>query len=155
MIWSVFERVSQSNSRFNALDKLVLTVHSVKMPIGLGRCAMNSRGRPFSVMAHLKRSIVEVKAEENCLAHAPIITIARVDNDPNYKAYRQGRKVRPLASSRLSTSGGIRCHTEVLVKVHHSHGRVGLHADGVSTKDTRFYVLRVGGGETDHQVRKW
>jgi len=29
-------------------------------------------------MAHLKRSIVEVKAEENFLAHALIIAIARV-----------------------------------------------------------------------------
>jgi len=32
VVWSVFERVSQSNSRFNALDTLVVTVHSVKMP---------------------------------------------------------------------------------------------------------------------------
>jgi hypothetical protein len=31
VIWSVFEKVSQSNSRFNALDRLVVTVHSVKM----------------------------------------------------------------------------------------------------------------------------
>ena len=33
-IWSVFEEVAQSNATFNALDKLVMTVHSVKMPIG-------------------------------------------------------------------------------------------------------------------------
>jgi len=32
VIWSVFEKVSQSNARFNALDTLVVTVHSVKMP---------------------------------------------------------------------------------------------------------------------------
>jgi len=36
---------------------------------------------------------VEVKAEENCLAHAKIIAIARVDNHANCKAYRQGRPV--------------------------------------------------------------
>jgi len=35
VIWIVFEKVSQSNSRFNALDTLVVTVHSVKMPLGL------------------------------------------------------------------------------------------------------------------------
>ena len=29
---SVFEKVSQSNSRFNALDTLVVTVHSVRKP---------------------------------------------------------------------------------------------------------------------------
>ena len=32
VIWIVFEKVSQSNSRFNSLDTLVVTVHSVKMP---------------------------------------------------------------------------------------------------------------------------
>ena len=63
VIWSVFEKVSQSNSRFNALDKLVVTVHSVKMPVGFGR-GVKTKGRPISVMAHLKRSIIEVKAEK-------------------------------------------------------------------------------------------
>jgi hypothetical protein len=32
VIWSVFGKLAQSNARFNALDKLVMTVHSVKMP---------------------------------------------------------------------------------------------------------------------------
>ena len=32
VIWRVFERVSQSNSRFNALDPLIVTVHSDRMP---------------------------------------------------------------------------------------------------------------------------
>ena len=81
VIWSVFEKVSQSNARFNAMDRLVVTVHSVTTPVGFGRVALKSRGKPLPVMAHLKRSIVEVKAEENCLAHALIIAIARVDND--------------------------------------------------------------------------
>ena len=68
VIWSVFKKVSQSNSRFNALDTLVVTVHSVKMPVGFGY-GIKIKGRPLSVMAHLKKSIVEVKDEENCLAH--------------------------------------------------------------------------------------
>jgi hypothetical protein len=34
VIWSGFEKVAQSNARFNALDKLVVNVHSVIMPIG-------------------------------------------------------------------------------------------------------------------------
>ena len=33
VILSVWEKVIQSNSRFNALDTLVLQVHSVKMPV--------------------------------------------------------------------------------------------------------------------------
>jgi hypothetical protein len=40
-------------------------------------------------MVQLKISIVEVGAEENCLAHTLIITIASLNNDPNYKAYRK------------------------------------------------------------------
>ena len=56
-------------------------------------------------MAHLKRSIVEEKAEENCLAHALVIAIAKVDNDPNYKAYSQGRKIRQVVQTQLETTG--------------------------------------------------
>jgi len=62
VIWSVFEKVSQSNSRFKALDRLILTVHSVKMPVGYGKHAFKSMDRPLSVMAHFESSIVEVKA---------------------------------------------------------------------------------------------
>ena len=86
--------MSQSNSRFNALDTLVVAVHSVKMPFGIGKHAIKSRGRPVSVMAHLKRIIVEVKAAENCLVHTLIIAIAMVDKDFNYDAFRKGRKIR-------------------------------------------------------------
>lgn len=105
MIWSVFEKVSQSSSRFDALDTLVVTVHSVRMPVGFGKRAIKSRGRPLSVMAHLKTSIVEVKAEENCLAHALVISIAKVENDPDYKAYRQCRKIRQVVQTLLETTG--------------------------------------------------
>jgi len=35
--WNVFEKVSQSNSRFSAMDPMVVTVHSVNMPVGFGR----------------------------------------------------------------------------------------------------------------------
>jgi len=70
VIWSLFEKVAQSNARFNALDKLVMTVHSVRMPIDHGKTT--SKGRPLEIMACLKRSIVQVKAESNCLAHALI-----------------------------------------------------------------------------------
>ena len=55
VIWSVFEKVSQSNSRFNALDTLVVNVNSVRMPSGFGKRALKSMGRPLSIMAHLKK----------------------------------------------------------------------------------------------------
>ena len=68
---------------------LVVTVHSVKMPVGFGN-GIKTKGRPLSVMAHLKRSIVEIKATDNCLAHAFIIAIASVEKDSNYDSYRRG-----------------------------------------------------------------
>jgi len=85
VIWSVFERVAQSNSRFKALDTIVINVHSVKMPVRFGR-GIKTRGRPLALIAHLKSSIVEIKAENNCLVHALRVAIARVDNDANYTA---------------------------------------------------------------------
>jgi len=36
VIWTVFNKVAQSNARYNALDKLVVVVHSVKMSVGFG-----------------------------------------------------------------------------------------------------------------------
>jgi len=55
VIWSVFEKVSQSNARINALDKLVVTMHSVTMPVGYGKNAIKCMGRPLSVKAHPKK----------------------------------------------------------------------------------------------------
>jgi len=60
-----------------------MTVHSVRIHVGFGR-GIKSRGKPLAGMAHLKRSVVEVKAEDNCLEHALIIAIAKVDNNSNY-----------------------------------------------------------------------
>jgi len=102
VIWLVFEKVAQSNARFNALDKVVMTVHSVKMPIGQGK--ITSKGRPLEIMVHLKRSIVQVREESNCLAHALVIAKAKVDGDPNYNSYRRGYKIRPVVDSLLETT---------------------------------------------------
>jgi len=105
VIWSVFEKVAQSNARFNALDKLVVTVHSVKMPIGDGGDGIATKGRPLDIMVHLKRSIVQVREESNCLAHALVITKSKVDGDPNYNSYRRGYKIRPVVAVLLETTG--------------------------------------------------
>jgi len=72
------------------------------MPLGLG--GIKTLGRPLSVMAYLK-NIVQVKAESNCLAHALIIAVAKVDNYANYKAYRQGRKIRSVVQNLLQETG--------------------------------------------------
>ena len=43
-----------------------------------------------------KKSIIQVKDTENCLAHALIIAIARIDNDSIYESYRKCWKIRPV-----------------------------------------------------------
>jgi len=105
VIWSVFEKVAQSNARFNALDTLVMTVHSVKMPIGHGGNGIATKGRPLEIMVRLKGSIVQVKAESNFLAHALVIAKAKVDGDPNYESYRHGYKLRPVVDRLLEATG--------------------------------------------------
>jgi hypothetical protein len=105
VIWSVFEKVAQFNSRFDVSDTLVVSVHSVTLPVGLGKHAMKSKGRPLSEMAHLKKSIVEVKAEGKCLAHALIIAIAKVEKNALYNSYRRGCRIRPAVQNLLDTTG--------------------------------------------------
>ena len=105
-IWSVFD-VTQSNSRFNSLHTLIVVLHSVRMPVGFGLRGdgIKTMGRPLSIMAHLKKCIVQVRTETNCLAHALIITIAKPTNNSNYKAYRQGRKIYPKVDQLLAATG--------------------------------------------------
>jgi len=59
-VWSVFEKVSQSNSRFNALDPMVVTVNSVKMAVGFSR-GIKTMGIPLSVMAHIKKLLWKLR----------------------------------------------------------------------------------------------
>jgi hypothetical protein len=56
-------------------------------------------------MAHLKTSIVKVKANKNCLAHAIIIAVAKLTNETNYKSYRREYKVLPQVRQLLQTTG--------------------------------------------------
>ena len=51
----MFEKVAQSNARFNALDTLVMTVHSVRMPIGNGGDGIATKGSPLEIMVRLKK----------------------------------------------------------------------------------------------------
>ena len=103
VIWSVFYKVAQSNARFNALDRLIV-IQIVRMPVGFEKTAVKSKGRPLSVMALVKHSIIEVKAETNCLAHALIIAIARLTMDPNYAVYRHGWKISPVVQHLLQST---------------------------------------------------
>jgi len=61
----MFEKVAQSNARFNAMDRLVIVIHSVRIPVGFGRTALRTKGKQLANMAHLKRCVIEVKVEHN------------------------------------------------------------------------------------------
>jgi len=54
-ISNVWQKFTQSNSLFNGLGKLVLKVHSVKMPVGFGGGGIKTKGRPLDTLAHLKK----------------------------------------------------------------------------------------------------
>ena len=105
VIWGVFDKVVQSNSSFNVFNKLIVTGHSVEMPVGFRRDGIKRKGRPLATMVQLKSSIVELRAEENCLVHALIIAIARLNNNLNYTSYRKGNKIRPVVRQLLETTG--------------------------------------------------
>ena len=91
VIWSVFSKVAQSNARYNAMDRLIVVVQSVKMPVGFGK-TIRSKGRPLHEIVHEKKSIIRVKSDTNCLAHALIIAIARLEKIPStYRTVRGGR----------------------------------------------------------------
>ena len=56
VIWSVFSKVPKPNARFNALDRLIVVIQSVRMPVGFGKTVVKPKGRPLSVIAHVKRN---------------------------------------------------------------------------------------------------
>ena len=87
------------------MDRLIVVVQSVKMPVGFGRKSIKSKGRPLHEMVHTKRSIIEVKSKTNCLAHALLIAVTRLTNDPVYNSYRQGWKIGPAVQHLLETTG--------------------------------------------------
>jgi hypothetical protein len=82
MIWSMFEKVHQSNARFNYLDASTVVVHLVRMPIRFGRS--KSKSRRLLGITHLKKSIIVVKVETYCLAPALDIAIVKVTHESNY-----------------------------------------------------------------------
>ena len=99
VLWSVFEKVAQSNARYQALDTLTFHIHSVRMPTGFGKGAHISKGRSVSVMAHLKKCILEVMTEKNCLAHALLIAIAKLKTTLITKLTGRGGRSCPRSMS--------------------------------------------------------
>ena len=51
VILNVWQKATQSNSRFNFLDFLVLEVYSVKMPVGFAM-GIKTKGSSLDTLAH-------------------------------------------------------------------------------------------------------
>jgi len=75
------------------------------MPEGFGGGAIKTMGRPISGMAHLRERIIEIRTTHNCLIHALIIAIARIEHDSNYESYREDWKIRPVVRDLLQKTG--------------------------------------------------
>jgi len=56
-------------------------------------------------LSAIKKSIVTVKAVLLCLAHALIIAMARVNNDPKYASCRDGYGLKQAVEELLKASG--------------------------------------------------
>ena len=91
-----------------------MTVYPFRMPVGFGR-GIKNKDRPLSVMAHFKIFVVGMKNSENCLTIAILIAIEEAENNPDYKAYGQSRKISPVVQKLLARTcidlfvvGGIR-----------------------------------------------
>ena len=96
MVWGVLGNVVQSNARFGLSDRLEVHLDHVRMPAGNGKRAEKTKWRSLEILIAIKRSIVFAKAAMFCLANALIITMSRVNRDPNYKSYRNGYSMKQL-----------------------------------------------------------
>jgi hypothetical protein len=66
VVWSVFERLAQSNATFNALDTLIIVVHSVGIPVKFGGAGcVKSKGRPLSIILTSKQVLSKSKLKGN------------------------------------------------------------------------------------------
>jgi hypothetical protein len=94
VVCSVLGKVIQCNARFPLSDRLEVHLDHVRMPVGIG--TEKTKGMSLSVLSAIKKSIFVMKAAL-CLAHALIIAMARVNSDPNYKSYRDGKALKNLS----------------------------------------------------------
>ena len=102
VVWSDLGKVVQSNARFVLGDRLEVHLDHVRMPVGNG--CEKTKGRSLNVKSAIEKSFV-VKTAFLCLAHALIIAIAKVNGDPKYAAYSDGKCLKQPVQDILSASG--------------------------------------------------
>jgi len=97
--------VIQNNESFGRGDRLEVHLDQVRMLAGNGKMAEKTKGRSLDVMSTIKKSILTVKTALNCLACAFIIAMARVNSDPKYKSYSNGRGLKKPVEDLPKRSG--------------------------------------------------
>ena len=102
VVRGVLGKFIQSNARFQFVDRFEVHLDYVRMPAENGRTAEKTKERSLYVMSAIKNSIVTLKAAMYCLVHALIIAMAKVNGDPKYPLYRDGK--------------GLKKHVEDLLK---------------------------------------
>ena len=102
------------------------------MPAGNGR--VKTKGRSLDVMSGIKKCIVAVKAAINCLAYALIIDMARLNGDPKYPSYSDGKVVKKPVEGLLKASG---------VDLSNGRGFHGLHSFKSTFRITKLLCLTV------------
>jgi hypothetical protein len=75
------------------------------MPAGNGKWADKTKGMSLDDLSAIKKSIVVVQTAIFCLAHALIIAMTKVNGDPKYKSYRNGRGLKQPVQDLLNASG--------------------------------------------------
>jgi len=90
----------------------------------------------------LKRSIIEVKAKSDCLAHALILAIARITSDRDYNSNRKGYKILQKVKQLLQTTGISQQHVGGIQELqrfqdHFSEYRIVVYG-GVDCRDIIF-----------------
>jgi hypothetical protein len=99
-------KVVQSNARFGLSDRLEIHADYVTLPSVYGKRALKPKRQSLNKLSKNKTSIVRVKSEVNCLAHALVIAMAKLNGDPNYPSYRDGHSIDEPVDELLKASGG-------------------------------------------------
>ena len=61
LIWAVLCKVIQSNDRFGLTDLLEVHLDLIRIPVGNGKLAENTKGRSLDVLSGIKKSTVALK----------------------------------------------------------------------------------------------
>ena len=90
-VFSQIERVIQSNQDFRLNDTVTIDIIHVTAPQGSGR----SKRTTLDIREYLKKkkSIITINNNDNlCLARALVVSIARIEKDPNYHKIRHSNR---------------------------------------------------------------